>query len=275
MRCARIWGVLVLVVPLAGCITSSTLLTVNADGSGTIEQTMTMSAEAAAQASQLAAGLGALGGGSKSAKTPEFFSEAEARGAAAKLGESVTFVSSERIKTKEAEGIRATYVFTDITKVRLNQKPRSPVGQPGGMKVGGSDPEDIHFRFARQPGGSSVVTLVFPEVTPDQVKKAQSAGAKETIDPQALSMARMVLKDLRISIVMQVAGRILKTNSPYVEGPRVTLLDMNFNELLSDETLLQKLQGVESLEQAKTVLKGVKGFKFNFDREISVEFTAR
>jgi hypothetical protein len=149
------------------------------------------------------------------------------------------------------------------------------VDQPGGMKIGGSGPDDIHFRFARQPGGTSTVTLVFPEVTPEQVKKTQAAGGRGATDPQALAMARMILKDLKISIVMQVAGRIVKTNSPYVEGSRVTLLDMNFGELLADDTILQKLQGVNSLEEAKTVLKGVKGFKFNFDREVSVEFAGK
>ncbi len=73
----------------------------------------------------------------------------------------------------------------------------------------------------------------------------------------------------------EVAGRIVKTNSPHVQGSRVTLVNMNFNDMLADESLLQKLQRVESLEQAKTVLKGVKGFTFNFDREVNVEFAGR
>ncbi len=275
MRIAKTTVVLVLALSSAACLNWSTDLTVRPDGSGTIQQTTTMTAEAMAQMSQLASTFGALGGGNKSTKPPELFTEADARAAATKLGDGVTYVSSERIKTKDAEGIRAIYGFTDITKVRLNEKPSAPVAAQGAMAVGGSAPEDIHFRFARQPGGTSVVTLVFPELTADQVKKVQAAEAKQTIDPQAMSMVRMALKGLRISIVLQVAGRIVKTNSPYVQGSKVTLLEMNFDDLLADETLLAKLQGIDSLEQAKAILKGVKGFKFNFDREVAVEFASR
>ena len=275
MRVARTAAILLLAGPLAGCLTSSTLLTVKPDGSGTIEQTTTMTPEAMAQVSQLTSGLGAMGGVSKGGKPPDLFSESEARAAAAKLGDGVSFVSSQKIKTAEAEGLRAVYAFSDITKVRLNQKPTTPSAGMPGMKLGGSGPDDIHFRFARQPGGTSVVTLVFPEVTPDQVKRAQSGETAQAADPQALSMARLILKDLRMSIVLQVAGRIIRTNSPYVQGQRVTLVDMDFNELLADEAILRKLQGIESLEQAKTLFKGVKGFTFNFDREVTVEFAGR
>ena len=187
----------------------------------------------------------------------------------------MTFVSSEKIKTATAEGLKAIYAFADVTKIRLNQQPNAPAGSVPGVKMGGSGPDEIRFRFSRQPGGASVVTLVFPEVTPEQVKRAQSGGAAKTVDPQALSVAKLIMKDLRLSIVLQVAGRIIRTNSPHVQGPRVTLLDMDFNELASDATMLQKLQGVDSLEQAKIMLKGVKGFTFNFEREVTVEFAER
>ena len=234
-----------------------------------------MAPEVVAQVSQLAAGFGGLSGGAPAGKAPDLFSESTARTAAGTLGEGVTFVSSEKIKTANAEGLKAVYAFADVTKIRLNQRPNAPTGSMPGVKMGGSGPDEIRFRFSRQPGGTSVVTLVFPEVTPEQVKRAQAGDAAKTVDPQALSMAKLFLKDLRLSIVLQVAGRIIRTNSPYVEGPRVTLLDMDFNELASDETMLQKLQGIDSLEQAKAVLKGVKGFTFTFEREVTVEFAER
>ncbi len=275
MRTARLAVLLLSTIPVAACLTSSTLITVKPDGSGTIEQTTTMSPEAFAQVAQLTSGLGATGERGRGGAVPDLFSETEARAAAGNLGTGVTFVSSEKIKTAEAEGLKAVYAFADVTKVRINQKPSAPAAGMPGMKMGGSGPDDIHFRFARQPGGTSVVTLVFPEVTPDQVKRAQSGETAKSADPQALSMAKLILKDLRISIALQVAGRIVRTNSPHVQGQRVTLLDMDFNQLLADESILQKLQGIDSLEQAKTLFKGVKGFTFNFDREVTVEFAAR
>jgi len=275
MHLVRTAAVLILVAPLAGCLTSSTLLTIRPDGSGTIEQVTTMAPEMLAQVSQLAAGIGGLGGKAPAGTPPDLFSESAARTAAGALGEGVTFVSSEKIQTANAEGLKAVYAFADVTKIRLNQRPNAPGGTMPGVRMSGSGPEEIHFRFSRQPGGTSVVTLVFPEVTPEQTKRAQPSDATRAPDPQALSMARLILKDLRLSIVLQVAGRIVRTSSPHVQGSRVTLLDMDFNELASDETMLQKLQGIDSLEQAKAVLKGVKGFTFTFEREVTVEFAER
>ncbi len=275
MRLIRTAAVLVLVAPLAGCLTSATLLTVRPDGSGTIEQTTTMAPETVAQVSQLSSGLAGLRGEAAAGQPAELFSENDARAAAGALGEGVTFVSSEKIKTASAEGLKVVYAFTDITKIRLSQRPAPPTGPMPGVRMRGSGPEEIRFRFSRQPGGTSIVTLVFPDVAPEQTTPAQPGGAARTIDPQALSMARLVLKDLRLSIVLQVAGRIVRTSSPHVQGQRVTLLDMDFNALSSDETMLQKLQAVESIEAAKAILKGVKGFTFNFEREVSVEFAER
>jgi nitrate reductase NapAB chaperone NapD len=69
-----------------------------------------------------------------------------------------------------------------------------------------------------------------------------------------------------------VAGAIVKTNSPYVQGSKVTLLEMDFAELITNDAVLGKLANPESIEDAKQMLKGVKGVKVNLDREVMVEF---
>lgn len=275
MRMLRLVAALLTVLPLGGCITSSTLLIVNADGSGTIEQTMLMGVETYKQITQMMGGLAGLGGQAKDAKPPELFSEAEARSMASRMGEGVSFVSSEKIKTAEAEGLRAVYAFSDITKLTLNERPATPGVAAPAVKLGRAEPENILFKFARQPGGSSVVTLVFPEVPAEEARKIEQAPAGRGVDVQKLDLARMVLKDLRITIEMQVAGRIVRTNSPHVVGSRVTIIDMDFNPLLADPALLKKLEGIESIEQARTALKGVKGFVFSPEREVTVEFVGR
>ena len=91
----------------------------------------------------------------------------------------------------------------------------------------------------------------------------------------ALAMAKQMLNGMKISIALQPAGRIVKTNSPFVQGQQVTLLEIDMGQLMADETILQKLQGAASLEDVKAMLKGVKGVKLNPDREVSVEFSAK
>ncbi len=85
-------------------------------------------------------------------------------------------------------------------------------------------------------------------------------------------MMKKMLDGLRIEIALEVAGAIVKTNSPYVQGSKVTLLEMDFAELMTNDAVLGKLANPESIEDAKQMLKGVKGVKVNLDREVMVEF---
>jgi len=85
-------------------------------------------------------------------------------------------------------------------------------------------------------------------------------------------MMKKMLDGLRIEIALEVAGAIVKTNSPYVQGSKVTLLEMDFAELITNDAVLGKLANPESIEDAKQMLKGVKGVKVNLDREVMVEF---
>src|SRR5687767_7766573 len=73
---------------------------------------------------------------------------------------------------------------------------------------------------------------------------------------------------------------IVKTNADYVDGSRITLLEMDVMELLSDEAKLKALQskigsagGPESLSLStvRPLLKDIKGIKID-GPSISVEF---
>jgi hypothetical protein len=262
---------------LAGCLNSTTVINVKADGSGTIEQTMLMNRQAMAQLQQM---TGALGQGG-AAKKPSFFDEQSLRNAASSLGDGVRFVSATPMNTADAEGTRAVYEFKDITKLRMSQKPDAPGGGAAAMGMpGGSAREDLLFQFAKSPSGNPRVTVVFPEARLDEARKAAQAQANPQAKPAdpmqgaALAMLKPMLNGMKISIVLQPDGRIVKTNSPFVNGQQVTLLEMDLGQLLADETMLQKLQGAASLADVKTMLKGVKGAKINPDREVSVEFAA-
>jgi len=275
VRILRLLGVVALAAALGGCIASTTLVNVKPDGSGTIEQTITMNPMAAAQLQAMAAGFGQRG--QKDAQPGgSLFTEADMRAAAGKLGEGVTFVSSEPIRTQQAEGIKAIYAFTDITKVRLDEKPAPPGGGAKGMPaIGGSAPEVLFFKFAKTPAGTLLLTAVFPETKIDPSRARAGANAVDAQSAQAMAMIRPLLNGLRLSLAVQPAGRIVRTSSPYVEGQKVTLLDIDFAQLLSDEALLQRLQGVGSLEEAKALLKGRPGVKINLDREVTIEFAGK
>lgn len=258
-----------------GCITALTTIKVGRDGSGTIEQTMSMNAAMADQLAGMMKGLQeADADGAKATGEFELFSEKEMRESAAKMGDGVEFVSSKPIKTADRVGRVATYRFSDITRLRINQKPASP--GPGTEIAGDAKGEDVSFKFSRQPAGSSMVTVIFPEPKLDEEEKsdAENADVEEAAppDPAQLEMMKKMFDGLKIAINLDVDGTIVQTNSPYVEGSRVTLLEMDFAELLQNEAALRKVSQPKSIEEAKAVLQGIKGFKINLDREVTVEF---
>src|SRR5438132_4659933 len=91
----------------SACFQFSTVLTLKADGSGTIDQRLLFTQAAVAQLRQLAS----LGGG-----TQDFdpVSEKQVREAAASMGPGVTYVSSTVINTSEGVGRDTKYAFADI-----------------------------------------------------------------------------------------------------------------------------------------------------------------
>jgi hypothetical protein len=269
----RLAVIVVVAAITSGCINSLTNIKVRPDGSGTIDQTLSMTAEAAKQIAALGAGFGDPAAKKKEGDDlPDFFSEQSMKDAAGKLGEGVVFVSSKPIKTADRVGRVATYQFADITKLRIDQKPQTGDDMPG-AKAGA---EDVLFKFGKLPAGTSQLTVVFPE--PDFTKKKakdeddEDEDEKKTPDAAQLEMMKKIFDGLKVSIDVTVLGNIVKTNSPYVQGSTVTLLEMDFSQVMANDQMLSKLSNPKSLEEAKAVLKNVKGFKINLDREVAIEF---
>ncbi len=65
----------------------------------------------------------------------------------------------------------------------------------------------------------------------------------------------------------------MKTNSRFVDGARVTLLDLDLDQLLANETVFTKLQAADTPEAIKEALQDVPGLKIPLEREITIEFT--
>jgi hypothetical protein len=61
---------------------------------------------------------------------------------------------------------------------------------------------------------------------------------------QMLDMMKPMFKGFKIGIDIEVAGKILKTNADHVAGSRVTLLEMDMEALLQDETKLKQVQAL-------------------------------
>ena len=282
---ARNWWAAALMIlsgATSGCVTSDTLIKLNTDGSGVVVQKTLMSTEMIAQLTTMMQGFAeqmvGKEAGQKDVKMPELFSEKDARAKAAKMGEGVRFVSSRKITVEGMEGQEATYAFRDITKLRLNEKPEAPY-MPGLQgSSSGSASKETTFRFSKLPNGHSQLVAVFSQSpskkTPDESLVEPSKAATAPTAEQ-LEQAKKFFAGFRIGMAVEVQGNLVRTNSVYQDGTKVTLLEMDFSELLSNDTLLQQAAAIkgQNLEEAKELLKGLKGFKINLDPEVCIEFS--
>ena len=255
---------------LAGALTTSacfqmtTVLKVNADGSGTINHRMVYTKAALAQLKQFAAFGGGRGGGG------DPLSEQQARDMTASIGPGVTYLSSELVTTPLGQGREAIYAFTDVSTLRISTQPAAPGGisiKTPGFSTQPSPAESITFTMTHEANGNAMLHIHVPE--PNYLNFFGSPQANGQI-----GMIRTLLAGARVLLAAEPAGALVRTSSPFVEGQRVTLLDIDLDTVLADETLLPRIQAVAATPaEAKAVLLSAKGLKINLDPEITIEFT--
>ena len=85
-------------------------------------------------------------------------------------------------------------------------------------------------------------------------------------------MVRPLVAGARLAMAIEPVGQLVRTSSPWVEGPRVSIVDIEFDQFLHDDTL-RRLQGARTVDDAKAALKESPGVKISFDPEITIEFT--
>jgi hypothetical protein len=199
------------------------------------------------------------------------FGEDQAKKAAESMG--VRFVSGEPFKTAQMEGYRARFAFDDVRKVRMKMND-SAAGIPQASTDAKTSEPPFNFEF-EQRGSSSILTIVMPDKGPGDAGLNPMSGLGMGGDPsnpaanqQAIQMMKAMMAGMFVDITLNVDGRIIKTNAPFVKGSDVTLLQLDFDKLLADETALQKLQGATDIK----ALASVPGLKVIPEKRVTIEF---
>jgi hypothetical protein len=247
-----------------GCFQMNTVLKVKGNGSGTIEHRMMFSNSALAQIKQFA-GLGGRGG-----QDFDPVSEEQARSMASSLGPGVTVLSTRPILTADGQGRETTYAFTDVNRIRINQQPDAPGGLSLRAQGLSTDVSGITLSLTHETSGNAVLHVHLPE--PALSAMSSAAGGNPAIASQ-MAMMRSLLAGAKVAIAVEPEGNLVETTSQYVDGRRVTLLEMDLDEILSNERLLAQMQTSKTTDELRSAFKNVPGLKINLDHEITVEFT--
>jgi hypothetical protein len=261
--------VAVTMLPLVGCFQASTVIRVKGDGSGTIEQRVLLTSAAMDQLRAFAI----LGGNSADSVDPT--SEAQARSMAAAIGPGVTYLSSTPVRADGAQGRDAIYAFTDITQLRISEQPRVPGGLSLRTQGVSTDSDPITFAMTRQPDGNVLLRILVPRPGVLSFATPNRNGEVKPPSLEQINMVKQLLAGARLTVAVEPEGRLVETSSPFVDGNRVTLIDLDIDKAASDPDLITKLQSSQTLEDAKATINSVPGLKITLDPEISITFAAK
>lgn len=283
---------LVGLVLLAGCIKAKTVVTVEKDGSGTVEQTMHTKALD-------------LGFPGMEKPTPEeelAAAREQAEKNAQKMGEGVTVQAVERAAPRDGwSGIRTVYAFQDVTKLNVEPMPDAELG--GGLQMGGPGPggagfppagpgaepgetapmeeedDDDPVRFEFTAGPTPKLTILTPPMTPPAEAGPPEGEGNQQEQAMAQMMMMQFLDGMLVEVQVKVAGRITDTNAKYVSASRqiVGLLRMDFGALTKNPAAFGKLmsmgEGATSEEVEKQLQDPALGKHIKMETQERVEIT--
>ena len=157
---------------------------------------------------------------------------------AATYGEGVKYSKMEKIARNGGKGVKVTYTFEDINKVKYS--PGSAMDDLNKQGEKGEKETPITFAYA---GGVLTVTMPDPP-------KEEDGGAVAAAPADAAAEA----------MIMQMFKAI-------------TLMEINFNEILKNPDGIKALKEIDkgSRAQMEKALKGVKGVKFETKEKVVVK----
>lgn len=261
---------LLLLFFVCGCLEVSQDIHVRKDGSGSIVERVMMSKSALKQLNDFFSSFP-----SDKKSKPEkmdIYDKKKLVADAANYGPDVEYVKSKKLTSKTMEGYEVEYSFKDINALRINQNP----GDKGPKKSDSkqeSKEENVTFHFEK--GSPALLTVNFEgQSKPSKKEKQKAQKTSKEDEKKAIDQMREILKDFYIGITVQPEGEIVETNATYREGNKITLLEMDFNKLLSDEKMLETFakKDPDTIEEAKDLVKKLPGFKIEPNKKVTIKF---
>ena len=270
---------LILSLALTGCIRVETILFINKDGSGTITEKVMVSKTFV---EMLKSFRGAFEEEGKS-EPFSLLDEDRLREDASSYGEGVTYRSSSSADSKDWEGYTVTYSFADVTKIRMtmDQDEKVDTGMPSGDPFGGEEPEEVteeeeeFYYFGFEGGSNPVLTINRKEAAKDESEADVTESENE--DPSMGDMNEEVLKmfdGMGFKMAIVVDGKITETNASFSDKSTVTLLDMDFSEMMKNKEAFVEMTKAkpETAEEMKAFMDRLPGMKVELEQPVTVRF---
>jgi hypothetical protein len=272
---SKLFAVAVLGIFFNGCLEMHTVVTVNKDGSGLIEENIFVGKAVVDMFKEFAA---AFADSTQPQQEFNLFEEEKIKAKTSDYGEGVEFVSMKAVKTDEKEGYTAVYKFKDMNKIKVNQDPSDemPMAEP----KEDVDPASklLYFKFIKGKPNKIIFTLPDEKKKEDTVKadsaKDEIADVNAEADTADLDKMINFMKDMKAKVEIRINGKIVRTNATHVDGNTVTLFDIDFGQLIADKDKLEKFKNLKtsSFEEVKKLVSDIPGIKVELNKEVYIEF---
>lgn len=259
----RLVILLLVVALLSGCFSVSTIINLNKNGSGTIEEKI------------LVKPMDMFGQSQQEPKS--IYDEEDLISEAANYGEGVIFVRGQELSENGMNGYLAVYEFEDINKLQLNQ---NFAGKAVDLNSFPGAQEEIneYITFNFKSGSTSTLNIIYPEEfeieesNEDMELDEQPEMTEE--DEEMIDMMKELYDGMKFSMKINFNGKIKKTNASYQEGNTVILMDVDFGKLTEDTGLIKKMSQAGNMTQAEMqeLMKKAEGMKVETQRELTVDF---
>ena len=156
----------------SGCLEVKTIVNVNDDGSGTIEETILMSTEVVKMIKEFANSFAA--DSTQPHEDFELYDIEKIKEQAANFGEGVAYLSSEKISTDSQEGYKAVYSFADLNKITVDQNPNKQLPSFGEEGTMSEDEGKDFLTFQFTKGNPSELKIIMPKKEPAKEEEKEN-----------------------------------------------------------------------------------------------------
>jgi hypothetical protein len=247
---------------LSACFEMSSVVTVNKDGTATIEETALLGAQLKAMMASMPADGGGQGGPNLKDLVPD---KAKADERAKKLGEGITVKSHEPVKMPDGrEGVKVTYAVADISKLKY---------QPFDAKDKSSgESKPITFSVS-----GSAVTVNLP---PDNKKGAADKPAAPKVPAEQMqaqmAMMKPMFAGMRMAVQIKGGSGIASSDASNLAGDTVTIMDIQFDKIMEKPDVFTKFMETSDDKdmtpaKAAEMFKGVDGIKVEGKEKITIQ----
>ena len=262
---------------LSGCFQLYTLLHLEEDGSGTIEETVLVSGFLA-QMLQQADTTGAYA----------LLDTERLKVRADSFGAGVRFVRVDTVEESGFEGYRAVYAFKDINKVELSLNDAALPGdasEEAAQRMTSDSPLGVALAFSYASGE---LTVRVPhaddsaDASDEPINPDTLAALTEEISQQAMQQGALMksfMGDARFFLALTLPSPVAQTNARYIDGDTLTVVDFRFGSFIdlmeTDPELIARLQLASGSAERDSVLEALtanKGIRFEAEEEIRVAF---